>query len=45
MRGHIIRSLGRMRVQGVVLWHQTIEPSLEISLRGWIGVLLNRQAR
>lgn len=42
--GHVVRTLGRMGVERVILLHESIEPILEVVSRGGIGIFLNRQA-
>ena len=44
MGRHIVGALGRMREAWVVLGYQPVESILEVSARGRVGVLLDRQA-
>jgi len=44
MRWHVIRSLGGVRVQRIVFFHETVQPVLQVAPRGRVGVLLDREA-
>ena len=43
MRGHIVWSLGRVDVQVVSIWHQTIEKVIQVPLHIRIGILIDEQ--
>src|SRR5581483_7019459 len=45
VRRHVVRSFGVVLIERIALWHESIQPALEVVLRGGIGVLLDDEAR
>lgn len=43
--GHVVRAFNGVGVNGVVFWHEAIEPLFQIVSCGGVGVLLNQEAR